>query len=126
MLDNKDYWNQYFKNLDRFLDSNDQEIVSYVYNLKQQSENLKSGTLSFLDYKKIPPIDINCQNKLIDLTEQIRTACSDLDNQKITVEEFRVKFNIALEIRTQKENSELRYQINYIKDKLLKFYWKKD
>lgn len=95
MLDNKDYWNQYFKNLDRFLDSNDQEIVSYVYNLKQQSENLKSGTLSFLDYQKIPPIDINCQNKLIDLTEQ-------------------------------KENSELRYQINYIKDRLLEFYWKKD
>jgi len=125
MSDNKEIWKKYLENLDRYLNSDDQEIISYVNNLKQQSEKLESGTLAFKDYKKIPYIDSVCQNKISYLIEKIRSDCDDLESNSITIEDFKNSFDLSLEINDQRENKKLRNQINYIKDRLIYFYWNK-
>jgi len=121
MLNKKEIWKKYLENLNHFLDSDDKEISSYISHLNAESEKVKLDSSLLETYKKIPYIDTLCAKKLDNLTNSIENLSNKLTKREISLEDFRQKLVELSQIDLEKENVEIRKQINYIKDKLIEF-----
>lgn len=122
MLDNRDYWNKYFENLKK-LSGDDKEIAEYLQMLIDKSSQLANDRIDITEYKKIPYISQFSQPLLSEWANKMRIMCDRFESGEIFLEEILAEVNFEDLKETDRENYEKRRTINYIKNRLIEFYW---